>query len=71
MPQATLAANIIKQYIPKVCKGEFAMETYTKKEKMRYLIGLSGQNILYGIITSSFAYYLQFTILVPAMIYDL
>ena len=67
MPQATLAANIIKQYIPKVCKGEFAMETYTKKEKMRYLIGLSGQNILYGIITSSFAYYLQFTILVPAM----
>lgn len=43
------------------------METYTKKEKIRYLSGLAGQNILYGIITSSLAYYLQFTILIPAM----
>ena len=43
------------------------METYTKKEKNRYLIGLSGQNIIYGIITSSLAYFLQFTILIPAL----
>lgn len=42
-------------------------ETYTKKEKNRYLIGLSGQNIIYGIITSSLAYFLQFTILIPAV----
>lgn len=41
--------------------------TYTKKEQNRYLLGLSGQNIIYGIITSSLAYYLQFTILIPAM----
>lgn len=41
--------------------------TYTKKEKSRYLLGLSGQNIIYGIITSSLAYYLQFTILIPAL----
>lgn len=43
------------------------METYTKKERNRYLIGLSGQNIIYGIITSSLAYFLQFTILIPAL----
>lgn len=43
------------------------METYTKKERNRYLIGLSGQNIIYGIITSSLAYFLQFTILIPAV----
>ena len=41
--------------------------TYTKREKNRYLLGLSGQNIIYGIITSSLAYYLQFTILIPAL----
>lgn len=40
--------------------------TYTKTERNRYLIGLAGQNIIYGIITSSFAYFLQFTILIPA-----
>ena len=41
--------------------------TYTKREKNRYLLGLSGQNIIYGIITSSLAYYLQFTIMIPAL----
>ncbi len=35
-------------------------------EKTRYLLGLSGQNILYALISSGFAYYLQFTILIPA-----
>lgn len=42
-------------------------ETYTSKQRNRYLLGLSGQNILYGIISSSLAYYLQFTVLIPAM----
>ena len=41
--------------------------TYTKKERDRYLMGLAGQNVLYGVITSSLAYYLQFTILIPAV----
>lgn len=35
-------------------------------EKMRYILGLSGQNILYALISSCFAYYLQFTVLIPA-----
>lgn len=39
--------------------------TYSHTEKIFYLLGLSGQNILYGIITSSLAYYLQFTLLIP------
>lgn len=41
-------------------------KTYSKREKQMYLAGLSGQNILYGIITSTLAYYMQFTILIPA-----
>lgn len=40
---------------------------YTKREKFRYLLGLSGQNIIYGTVTSVLAYYLQFTILIPAV----
>ena len=35
-------------------------------DKTRYLLGLSGQNILYALVTSSFAYFMQFTILIPA-----
>ena len=41
-------------------------ETYTKREKNRYVIGLVGQNILYGVISSSLAYFMQFTVLIPA-----
>lgn len=36
------------------------------KGKKEFLIGLCGQNVLYGIITSSLAYYMQFTILIPS-----
>lgn len=36
------------------------------KGKKEFLIGLCGQNILYGIITSSLAYYMQFTLLIPS-----
>lgn len=42
------------------------MGTYTKKERNFYLLGLAGQNLLYGAVTSCLAYYLQFTILIPA-----
>ena len=42
------------------------MESYTKKERNFYLLGLAGQNLLYGAVTSCLAYYLQFTILIPA-----
>lgn len=46
---------------------ERKLKTYTSKEKWIYLISLGGQNILYNIIGACLAYYLQFTILVPAM----
>lgn len=36
------------------------------KGKKEFLIGLCGQNILYGVITSSLAYYMQFTLLIPS-----
>lgn len=42
------------------------IKTKLKNEKTRYLLGLSGQNILYALVSSCFAYYLQFTVLVPA-----
>lgn len=42
------------------------MKTKTDNEKTRYLLGLSGQNILYALVSSCFAYYLQFTVLIPA-----
>ena len=42
------------------------LRTYTKKERDMYLLGMTGQNILYSIIGASLSYYLQFTILIPA-----
>lgn len=42
------------------------LRSYTKKERNFYLIGLAGQNVLYG-ISSVLAYYFQFTLLIPAM----
>ncbi len=42
------------------------LNTYTPKERNAYLIGLAGQNIIYNIIGAGLAYYLQFTILIPA-----
>jgi Na+/melibiose symporter-like transporter len=46
---------------------ENRLKTYTGKERTVYLMGLAGQNILYNIIGASLAYYLQFTILIPAI----
>lgn len=41
--------------------------TYTKKERNSFLIGLFGQNIMYNVVASCLMYYLQFTVLIPAM----
>lgn len=43
------------------------LKTYTPKERNRYLVGLAGQNIIYNIIGAGLAYFLQFTLLIPAM----
>jgi len=43
------------------------LKTYTAKERNMYLLGMAGQNIIYNIIGASLAYYLQFTILIPAI----
>lgn len=42
------------------------IKTKSLNEKTRYILGLSGQNILYALVSSCFAYYLQFTVLIPA-----
>ena len=42
--------------------------TYTRSEKYVYLTSLAGQNVIYNIIGAALAYYLQFTILIPAMV---
>ncbi len=47
--------------------GTRALRTFTKKEQSMYLLGVAGQNIIYNIIGSALAYYLQFTLLIPAM----
>ncbi|MBO4535457.1 MAG: MFS transporter, partial [Clostridia bacterium] len=41
--------------------------TYTKKERNSFLIGLMGQNMMYNVVASCLMYYLQFTVLIPAM----
>ena len=43
------------------------LQTFGKKEQSMYLLGVAGQNIIYNIIGSALAYYLQFTLLIPAM----
>lgn len=43
------------------------LKTFTKKEQWMYLLGVGGQNIIYNIIGSALAYYLQFTLLIPAI----
>lgn len=43
------------------------LKTYTSKERNIYLAGLAGQNIIYNIIGACLMYYLQFTILIPAI----
>ena len=43
------------------------MNTYTKKERNMYLVGLMGQNMIYNIITTGMAFYFQSVIFIPAM----
>jgi len=43
------------------------LKTYKTSEKYLYLLGMAGQNIIYNVIAASLAYYLQFTILIPAI----
>ncbi len=50
------------------CNSTRELKTYTKKEQSMYLLGMAGQNILYNIIGAALSYYLQFTLLIPAMI---
>ncbi len=43
------------------------VKTYSKKESTAYLIGMAGQNMIYNIIGAALAYYMQFTVLIPAI----
>ncbi len=43
------------------------MNTYTKKERNMYLIGLAGQNMIYNIIATGMTFYFQSVIFIPAM----
>ncbi len=43
------------------------LKTYTASERNWYLIGLAGQNMIYNIIGAALSYYLQFTLLIPAL----
>ncbi len=42
------------------------MKTYNRKEQYGYLIGMFGQNMLYGVIFTGLAYYYQSVIFLPA-----
>lgn len=47
--------------------NESKLKTYTRPEMIFYLISMAGQNVIYNVIGASLSYYLQFTILIPAM----
>lgn len=47
--------------------AQIVSNTYTKKERNAYLIGLLGQNMMYNVVGSCLMYFLQFTVLIPAM----
>lgn len=44
------------------------LKTYTATEKNMYLVGMAGQNVIYNIVGAALAYYLQFTLLIPAFV---
>ena len=35
------------------------MDTYTKRERTIYLLGMLGQNLIYGVIGTGLTYYFQ------------
>lgn len=43
------------------------IKTYSRKERNSFLIGLMGQNMMYNVVGSCLMYFLQFTVLLPAM----
>ena len=43
------------------------MNTYTKKERNMYLIGLMGQNVIYNVIATGMVFYFQSVIFIPAI----
>jgi len=43
------------------------LKTFSVLERNMYFLGMTGETILYTIISGSLAYYLQFTILIPAV----
>ena len=43
------------------------MNTYTKKERNMYLIGLMGQNVIYNVIATGMTFYFQSVIFIPAI----
>lgn len=51
----------------KAVKKETNALSYTAKERNGYLIGMAGQNIIYGIISSGLAFYFSNVIALPAM----
>lgn len=57
----------LRLIVQKRCRMAIIMKKTVKSEKIRWLLGLSGQNILYALVSSLFAYYLQFTVLIPAL----
>ena len=52
---------------PSVLGTSPKLKTYTPSERNWYLIGLAGQNVTYNVIGAALSYYLQFTLLIPAM----
>lgn len=47
--------------------GGYVVNTYTKKERNMYLLGLLGQNMIYNIIATGMAFYFQSVIFIPAI----
>lgn len=47
--------------------ADIKLKTYSQKEAVAYLTGMAGQNMIYNVIGAALAYYLQFTILIPAI----
>ncbi len=43
------------------------MNTYTKKERNMYLLGLMGQNVIYNVIATGMTFYFQSVIFIPAI----
>ncbi len=50
-----------------VCDEKQNCKTYSSKERTWYLLGVAGQNVIYNIVGAALAYYLQFTLLIPAL----